>query len=172
MKILSVLCAFFLALTCEPHGSHGALKTNAPAEKPPTIDEATARDVLNEVNALRARGCRCPDGKYYAPASALRWDEQLEAAAQAHADDMSRRHYFDHTSLDGTSFSQRIRRAGYNWWVVGENIAEGYPTAHSVVEGWRNSEGHCANMMNAGFEDMGVGKTGPYWVQDFGARKK
>jgi uncharacterized protein YkwD len=138
----------------------------------PRQDKITAEAVLQEVNTLRAAGCKCPGGKRFAPAPALRWDEQLEKAAQDHADDMKKRKYFNHTSPDGTGFSKRIRNAGYDWQVVGENIAMGYPTAAAVVEAWRTSKDHCPNLMSADFRDMGVGKSGPYWVQDLGARAK
>lgn len=138
---------------------------------PPAMDELIAREVLEEVNALRAAGCQCPGSRYYAPAPALRWDTQLERAAQAHADDMQRQRYFSHTGKDGARFHQRVSRAGYDWRAVGENIAKGYPTAHAVVNAWRTSPDHCPNLMSPKFDDMGVGKNGPYWVQDLGRRR-
>ncbi|MBK9338012.1 MAG: CAP domain-containing protein [Lewinellaceae bacterium] len=129
-----------------------------------------ARVVLNEVNTLRAKGCRCPGGKRFPAAPALRLDTQLGAAAQAHAEDMQQRRYFSHESRDGSDFSDRITRAGYEWRYSGENIAMGHPTAEAVVQGWRNSKGHCHNLMNPNFRDMGIGKAGAYWVQDLGRR--
>lgn len=144
--------------------------TSWPGQNPPTnLNAFTAREVLEEVNALRAEGCNCPGGRYFKPAQPLHWDEQLEKAAQDHADDMDRNRYFSHDSQDGTRFSRRIEQAGYNWTVVGENIAMGYPTARAVVAAWRNSRDHCPNMMNPEFRDMGVGRAGPYWVQDLAA---
>lgn len=69
--------------------------------------------------------------------------------------------------------SQRARDCGYSgsWW--GENIAYGYPTAQSVVNGWLSSPGHKANIVNANFTSTGVGvaSTGGgqlYWTQSFG----
>lgn len=172
MKSLVFLSVLSLLLTCEP-GDTSALQkaglwNNA---APPPMDKLLAKDVLDEVNALRARGCKCPGSRYSPPAPALQWNEKLEQAAQAHADDMYRGRYFSHNSTDGTSFSDRMTRAGYDWYIAGENIAKGQPTARAVVDAWAGSKGHCENMMNPKFQDMGVGKTGPYWVQDFGARK-
>ena len=170
MKTLFVLSVFAWLMTCWPGQSPSLQKAGAWNVLPPSIDGIAAREVLEEVNALRARGCNCPGGRRFAPTGPLHWDEKLEQAAQTHADDMSRRRYFSHTSKDGTIFSARISRAGYDWNVVGENIAKGYPTARAVVEGWRSSKDHCPNLLNPKFRDMGVGKTGPYWVQDLGAR--
>ncbi len=170
MKTLLLSVGFLFA--CES-ATNPALQQAGAAfpDRPRSLDAATARAVLDEVNLLRSTGCKCPGGKRYAPATALRWDEQLEQAAQAHADDMHRRNYFSHTSANGADFSDRVTRAGYDWKAVGENIAKGYPTARSVVEAWRSSKDHCPNMMNPEFRDMGVGKTGPYWVQNLGVRK-
>ncbi len=171
MKTFYFLFTLFLFITCEPGGPPGLQQAGAFYEHPPSPDKMMAQAVLDEVNALRAAGCTCPGGYRYAPARALRWDKQLEQAAQTHAEDMKKRRYFSHTSADGASFSDRIDRAGYDWKAVGENIAKGYPTAKSVVAGWRNSKDHCPNLMNSKFQDMGVGKAGPYWVQDLGRRK-
>lgn len=171
MKILAFLVPFLLALACSSDAVQARLQSTAGAALPVSMDALTARDVLDEVNALRATGCKCPGGKYFKPAGALQWNLQLEQAAQAHADDMYERRYFSHESIDGTEFSGRISRAGYDWQAVGENIAKGYPTAHAVVQAWRNSRDHCPNMMNPKFQDVGVGKAGPYWVQDLGRRR-
>lgn len=173
MKSLLVLSVFSLLLTCDtavnPALQRAGIGNNG---SPVSIDDISARAVLDEVNALRARGCKCPNSRYSPPAPPLHWEEKLEQAAQSHADDMSRNRYFSHSSADGASFSDRISRAGYRWSAVGENIAKGQPTARAVVHAWANSKGHCLNMMNPKFDDMGVGKNGPYWVQDFGARKE
>ena len=41
---------------------------------------------------------------------------------------------------------------------AGENVAYGYPTGRSVVnDGWMNSEGHRANILNPSFRLMGIG---------------
>ncbi|MCS6928895.1 MAG: CAP domain-containing protein [Saprospiraceae bacterium] len=131
----------------------------------PGLDTIAIRKVLRAVNALRARGCRCPDGSWFAPAPTLQVDERLNAAAQVHAEDMQRRNYFKHTTPEGRTPAHRVSQAGYSWAQVGENIAWGQPTPESVVESWRNSSGHCANMMNPAFLHMGIGRAGTYWVQ-------
>ena len=59
--------------------------------------------------------------------------------------------------------------------IVGENIGLGSPTAADVVDGWLHSPGHCANMMEPSFEELGVGydpsgAIGSLWTQNFGTQ--
>ena len=132
-----------------------------------------AAEVVVYTNQARASGARC-GGESLAPAPALEAQGALVIAAQGHADDMASRSYFSHDSLDGTTFDARIRRNGYAGVTLGENIAERQRDARSVVDGWLNSAGHCANIMNPDFTEIGVGyasgSSGPLWVQNFGAR--
>jgi uncharacterized protein YkwD len=107
----------------------------------------------------------------------LAWDNSLGAAAWDHSTDMAQQNYFSHTSLDGRQFNQRIAAAGYAYSTGGENIACGYSTPQAVMNGWMNSSGHRANILNASFCDIGVGYAyeaassyGHYWTQDFGRR--
>jgi uncharacterized protein YkwD len=108
----------------------------------------------------------------------LSWDDALGAAARGHSTDMAQQNYFSHTSLDGRVFSQRITAAGYLYSTCGENIAAGYSSPQTVMNGWMNSPGHRANILNSAFCDLGVGYAfgsssnyGHYWTQDFGRRQ-
>jgi uncharacterized protein YkwD len=130
------------------------------------IDEAK---VLQLVNAIRQAGCTCGSDEM-PPAPPLIWNDLLENAARAHSQEMSDSSYFSHTSLDGRNPGDRITAAGYVWLTCGENIAQGWPTEEIVVNAWKQSPGHCANMMNPTFKDMGVAKVGSYWTQKFGAQ--
>ena len=91
---------------------------------------------------------------------------------------MVRLNYFEHTAADGRTVGDRLRALGYQRGFnasAGENIAYGPESAEEVVAGWLASPGHCANIMDARFQHIGVGlATGKnrgqiYWVQDFGA---
>jgi uncharacterized protein YkwD len=133
------------------------------------------REFLTYINRVRARGCNC-GVTYMPPAPPLIWNDQLEVAAIEHAADMSMRGYFSHESLDGRSFQDRIMNTGYTikgfkGIEVGENIAFGPQTVAEVMEGWLHSPGHCRNLMNPGFKEIGIAETNTYWVQDFGGRK-
>ena len=77
---------------------------------------------------------------------------------------------------DGRTLGDRVSAAGYAWSSLGENIAAGYPGIDAVMDGWIASPGHCANLMNAGFTEVGVvcvpGAAGAtystYWTMDLG----
>ena len=75
-----------------------------------------------------------------------------------------------HTSGGNTTAGDRIKAAGYNWRTYGENIAMGQTTEQIVMNSWLESEGHCKNIMNKNFKDIGVGRSGNYWTQVFGAK--
>jgi hypothetical protein len=107
----------------------------------------------------------------------LGYSEELTVAARRHSQDMGDQNYFDHTSLDGRKFSERIADAGYDYQTCGENIAAGYAIPAAVVDGWMQSEGHRANILDPGYCDIGVGyatvdgsQYTQYWTQDFGRR--
>ncbi|MEM9983505.1 MAG: CAP domain-containing protein [Bacteroidota bacterium] len=121
-------------------------------------------EMLQEVNKLRTRGCRC-GARFMPKAPALRLNDRLSRAAQRHAEDMQKRDYFDHLSPEGKSFGDRVSAANYRWATVGENIAWNYREVKAVVDGWRRSPGHCRNLMSRSFTEMGVGMAGPYFVQ-------
>jgi uncharacterized protein YkwD len=112
----------------------------------------------------------------YPPTVPLSMNENLRAAARGHSQDMATRNYFSHTSLDGRTYLQRMRDAGYNGpGPHGENIAGGYGSAAATVSGWMSSAGHCQNIMNGSYHVAGVGYAhgagsayGNYWTMNFG----
>ncbi|MFI8371523.1 CAP domain-containing protein [Streptomyces sp. NPDC085466] len=124
---------------------------------------SAADQVISLVNAERAKaGC-----------GPLTANATLARSAQGHSADMAARDFFDHTNPDGDGPGERVTAAGYPWSTYGENIAMGQTTAEQVMEGWMNSPGHRANILNCDFKEIGVGvhtDGGPYWTQVFGAR--
>jgi uncharacterized protein YkwD len=130
--------------------------------------------VVELVNAARSRSRRCGNEKFSA-APPLVVSRDLNDAAAGHAREMARRNFFDHRGRDGSTPKERVAHAGYESRLTGENIAFGPQSAEEVVAGWLASPGHCQNIMDARFKDIGVGvaegrKRGRiYWVQDFGA---
>lgn len=125
-------------------------------------------EVLRLTNIQRQAGAVC-GGTSYPPAPALSTDPALRCAARLHAKDLQERDYFSHTTPDGVTFDQRITQAGYRWRTLGENIAANYLTPQAVMQGWMQSPGHCQNIMNATFTQLGVGFYDDYsWTQDFG----
>jgi uncharacterized protein YkwD len=113
-------------------------------------------EALTLVNAYRAAGADCGSEGRFAPASALAWNAPLAQAALAHSDDMVAFNFFSHTGSSGSNAGQRASAAGYAWQSWGENIAAGQPSVAAVMAGWMASPGHCANIMRAGFRDIGL----------------
>lgn len=126
--------------------------------------------LLTLVNNARAKGCRC-GGKYYRPAKPVVWNNQLEKAAKSHSNFMKKRNVLSHGGRGGSDAGRRITAAGYNWSTYGENIAEGYPDENAVIKGWLKSKGHCKNIMNPQFKEMGVARSGSFWTQVFAAKR-
>lgn len=138
---------------------HSAAPTAAAtATKPTTVPTPgdKAEQVTALVNAERAKAGLSP----------LTLDQELSANAAVRAEEIV--HAFSHTRPNGSAFSSAItisyRRAG-------ENIAYGYPTAKAVMDGWMNSSGHRANILQSSFTKIGVGVVQRdntlYWVQLF-----
>lgn len=107
----------------------------------------------------------------------LKQNSRLERAALAKVDDMVAQQYFEHESPDGKGPSDLAEAAGYAYIVVGENLAEGdFTSSKDLVDGWMNSPGHRANILNERFEEIGVavridtlfGKKVWIAVQEFG----
>lgn len=88
---------------------------------------------------------------------ALRLNDALAAAAQAHAEDMAARGYAAHVSPDGEDLADRVARSGYRYGSVGENLAFGTVSADATVAGWTGSDGHAANLYAESFTEVGMG---------------
>ncbi len=133
-----------------------------------TTAATAAQQVLGLVNAERARaGCR-----------PVRLDPRLTAAATRHSQDMAARDRVSHLSRDGSTFADRIRRAGHPA-PRSENVAAGGTTAEATVRQWMDSPSHRANILDCTARDMGVGvgaargsTYGTDWTQDFGGGER
>ena len=140
-----------------------------PGEGGVIVYNVNKNTLLTLVNNVRKSGCMC--GTTNMPAvDVVTWNDQLAQAAYAHSNDMQTQNYFSHTAKNGSDPGTRIRNAGYQWRTYGENIALGYRNEQEVMNGWLESEGHCRNIMNPNFREMGVGREGDYWTQEFGTR--
>jgi uncharacterized protein YkwD len=127
--------------------------------------ELAMTTLINDYRAANGLGPLTPQG-------------QLMVAAEQHAQDQA---VMDsgstHTGSDGSTDLDRVVRAGYsNWRSEAENVAyySADGSAYAAFEGWRNSPGHNANMLGAGYTDIGVGRAqsssgGWYWTAVFGS---
>lgn len=138
----------------------------------PIAEDPILYGVLVATNEARAAQQDCGVHGLRPAVGPVELNERLTAAAQAHAEDMAQGQFMDHTGSDGSTPAERAQRAGYAG-LTGENVARGYETPTSVVAGWVDSDGHCNNLMEGDFDDLGVGYaksvTGEaFWVQLFG----
>ncbi|NLP29582.1 MAG: hypothetical protein GX363_00440 [Clostridiales bacterium] len=142
-------------------------KTPAPQKPEPPANEAAATGsyeakVVDLVNKERAAQGLSP----------LKYNAELSKVARVKAEDMRDKNYFSHTSPTYGSPFDMMKSFGIKYRAAGENIAKGYRTPESVMDGWMNSPGHKANIMSPDFTEIGVGYvtdsrgTG-YWVQMF-----
>jgi uncharacterized protein YkwD len=163
-------------------GGDASPASSAPAGAPSPAPAAAstcgladfAASLLARVNQVRAAGADCRSGGSFGPAAALSWNALLTQAADAHSQDMVAHNFFSHTGSDGSTLGSRVSATGYAWTNLGENIAAGQPSVNVVVDGWMASDGHCSNIMNPAFQEIGVacvpGTTstayGTYWTMD------
>ncbi|MGW2782607.1 CAP domain-containing protein [Streptomyces populi] len=125
--------------------------------------ERTAREVIALTNTERASAGLAP----------LTADVRLTVAAQAHSADMVARDFYAHTSPEGGRPWDRAAAAGCAHRAIGENIACGQRSPAEVVQGWMDSPGHRANILEPDFTHIGIGlagggRAGTYWTQLFG----
>jgi uncharacterized protein YkwD len=101
----------------------------------------------------------------------LKYSEKLSKAANLRANEIQT--YFSHTRPNGTSCFTAVTELGIRYRYIGENIAYGQRSPEEVMNGWMNSSGHRANILNSNVEYMGIGvaqRNGVYyWTQFFAA---
>lgn len=134
-----------------------------------------AAALMQRINQHRAAGASCGAQGDFAPTGALAWEARLTQAADAHSQDMATRNYFSHTGAGGSTVGDRVSATGYTWQTVGENIAAGHRAVDEVMNGWMRSDGHCANIMNPRFTEVGVAcvptnrtQYPTYWTMNLG----
>lgn len=116
-------------------------------------------EVIRLVNEIRIKNGLNP----------LTADWELSRVARYKSQDMKDNNYFSHTSpVYGSPFDM-IKNFGISYRSAAENIAKGQKTPQAVMNGWMNSSGHRANILNATYKKIGVGyvASGNYWTQMF-----
>ncbi len=104
----------------------------------------------------------------------------LDSSADLKVDDMIVRQYFEHQSPTGEGVSDLGKKVGYEYVIMGENLAMGtFTSSADIVMAWMESPGHKANILSKKYQDIGVSvKRGIYegkeiWfaVQHFGTSR-
>lgn len=131
-----------------------AVQLPAGAASPcPPVD--LPQQALQAVNALRANGARCA-GRLMPPAPPLLWSATAAQAAAQHAADMAGHGALAHRGSDGSQGGDRLEQAGYLWSSWGENLGQGHRSVTTLVAHWAASPGHCANLLNPRFTELGM----------------
>ena len=125
--------------------------------------ENTYTDLINEVYEI-TNNYRSLVG-----VPSLTLDSSLVEAASIRAKELS--DSFSHTRPNGSSCFTVLSELGISYGTAGENIAAGYSSSQSVMEGWRSSSGHYQNIISSKFKKIGIGvniiNNQYYWVQIF-----
>jgi uncharacterized protein YkwD len=139
--------------------------------------QAEGQKILALINDARSKPQQC-GGQPYGPASPLTWNDTLATAAEGHTRSMANNNYFDHKGRNGGTPGDRAELAGYIGQAIGENIAAGQDSGRKVVDGWLASPGHCRNIMNPAFRELGAAyavdpksDAGIYWTAMFGVQQ-
>ncbi|WLH87400.1 CAP domain-containing protein [Pseudomonas sp. FP2338] len=138
--------------------------------------QTEGKKLLELVNAARQQPRQCGTQTFTAT-TPLSWNDDLANAANGHSRNMANGNFFDHLDHDGRTPGDRAELAGYIAKNIGENIAAGLDTPRKVVDGWLASPGHCANLMNPQFRELGAAyamdpksDAGIYWTGVLGAQ--
>ena len=136
--------------------------------------QTEGQKLLELINSARAQPRQC-GSQAFSATTPLAWNATLATAAQDHSRSMANNNFFDHKDRDGRTPGDRAELAGYSGQLVGENIAAGQDTPRKVLDGWLSSPGHCANLMNPQFSELGAAyavdpksDAGIYWTSLFG----
>ncbi len=130
----------------------------------PSIDDVKALEqkVIELVNQQRA----------YNGLPALKANWEVSRVARYKSQDMIDKHYFAHQSPTFGSPFNMMENFGIRFSAAGENIAYGQRTPEEVMKSWMNSPGHRSNILNATYNQIGVGVAKSsngtfYWTQMF-----
>ncbi len=168
--VLLLVPAGGFAQVVQEHGDEHVATRNRPASGQEPDLARVAELIVQQANAFRKQQGRGP----------LQTNAKLTAAADYFAKYLARTNKFSHTA-DGTQPWDRVKKFGYDYAIVAENIAYEYDSAgftsealaRKLMEGWEQSPGHRKNLLDPDVTEIGVAvarspETGYYYaVQDF-----
>ena len=152
-KMVSIILTFFL-ISCEKETSE-VLDTEL------SLKQQIAQKILAKTNTIRED----------LGLSRLQQNDNMDKLAEIHSMNMVSFDFFDHVDHENKSPSDRADDLNFSWSSIAENIGfvpwfenvtgcgdtrSAEAISQCVVEGWRNSPGHYANMIGE-FNELGVG---------------
>ncbi len=173
IRLVAVIWVFFACTSCDSLGPVESADEQE-QEEPARPSELHLVSLVNAARTL-ARSC---GASQHSAASPVTWNSKLASAAQSHSEDMASGDFFSHTGSDGSTVANRVTATAYSWRTVGENIYAGYTEAERAMTAWLDSPGHCRNILDPDFKEVGmavvVSSTSTYqsyWTQVFGAQR-
>lgn len=119
----------------------------------PSVQSVASEGAFSIGNIVEATN----DERIAAGLSPLSINVKLNASAKIKTDDMIARQYFEHTSPSGEGVSDLGTKVGYDYVVIGENLALGdFKSADDLLDAWMKSPGHRANILNMNYHEIGV----------------
>ena len=120
-----------------------------------SFEDSINEEILRLVNIERSKVGISP----------LSWSNSSAPYAEHKSDDMYMNNYFSHADLSGKFTYEYMRADGVAFNIWGENIAKSYfkknstykSIANELVQGWMQSKGHRENILNASFNEIGIG---------------
>ena len=158
--------SFFLLLSLHIGCENDSIRTAADNADPNSEIDSTLKQIITQKIFEKTNAIRTSRGL-----SELTQNDDMDQLAQLHSDNMVEHNFYDHVDHQGKSPSQRADDLNFEWRRIAENIAQvpwhenvlkcgntrsAESISECVVEGWRNSPGHYANMIGE-FDQLGVG---------------
>ena len=161
MKKLFSLITVLAILLCMTTGAitHENPEQSTVSEPMSYQYQGAETDLITLINNERAANGAYP--------LAINWE--VARLARYKSEEMRTHRLFGHESLVYGSLAQILDRFHVPYSAVGANIAKGQETAGEVMDAWRGSPGHHANLINQSFTSAGVGLSWdeygiPYWT--------
>jgi uncharacterized protein YkwD len=116
-------------------------------DKTESIGELNYVDIIEATNKERIKVGLPP----------LAISNKLVDSARLKTNDMIVNQYFEHTSPTGVNVSDLGKKVGYDYVIMGENLALGdFASNDDLVQAWMNSPGHRENILNKTYKEIGV----------------
>jgi uncharacterized protein YkwD len=128
---------------CTTGGIGAASVRSTLATTPGTVDAGEAAALISQYRQSKGR-------------SAVTVDPALMAIARAHSDRMAAADTMTHVLPGEGSFRDRLVAGRYDAGMAAENVAEGQSSLAEVLQDWKNSPSHNANLLEEHIDDIGI----------------
>lgn len=142
---MTLLCVGLLILAPATATAQGPNQSTAP----PTPQQKMRRALIDRINGIREHMGLPP----------YEINAALTEAAERHVQDMAANNWRTHWGTDGTSYHQRVARAGYEYATVTENVGWGF-NLDRMMDWWLNSHIHRSNLLSTEYTEIGVAYVG------------